>query len=133
MNLKDRFFSAEFIRFGIVGVINTLHHYLWFFVFGVFLNYDFANVFAFIISMIGSFYLNCYFTYKVRPTFKKFIKFPIVYLVQIIMAYIIPKIGVEIFNVKEIFVPLLTSFSIPVVFLLSRYILKKEEKKIMKL
>ncbi|MCY9592013.1 GtrA family protein [Paenibacillus chitinolyticus] len=133
MNLKNRFFSAEFIRFGIVGVFNTLHHYLWFFVFGVFLNYDFANVFAFIISMIGSFYLNCYFTYKVRPTFKKFIKFPLVYLVQIIMAYLIPKIGVEIFNVKEIFVPLLTSFSIPVVFLLSRYILKKEEKKIMKL
>ncbi|EGL16401.1 MULTISPECIES: GtrA family protein [unclassified Paenibacillus] len=133
MNLKSRFFSAEFIRFGIVGVFNTLHHYLWFFVFGVFLNYDFANVFAFIISMIGSFYLNCYFTYKVRPTFKKFIKFPLVYLVQILMAYSIPKIGVEIFNVKEIFVPLLTSFSIPVVFLLSRYILRKEEKKIMKL
>ena len=39
-------------------------------------------IFGYIVSIITSFFLNCHFTFHQRPTLKKFLKFPISYILK---------------------------------------------------
>lgn len=43
---------------------------------------------AYICSLILSFFLNTFFTFRERPTLKKFIKFPVSYIPNFIIQYI---------------------------------------------
>src|SRR5699024_11471960 len=86
-----KWFKGEFLRFVIVGVINTGTYY------GLYLlglywlewHYMMAHFFGFICSLIGSFFLNTYFTYKVRPTWKKFFRFPLTQVANTVSTTII--------------------------------------------
>ncbi len=61
----------SFLRFGIIGVINTVHYYIWYLLFLYFnIPYVISHTIAFTLSMIGSYFLNCYFTFKTKPTLK---------------------------------------------------------------
>jgi|GEM_PF-554626 len=126
--IYDYHITKEFYRFVVVGVLNTVHHYLWYLTLKNWIAFDIANVIAYVMSTIGSFFLNCYFTYKVKPSFKKFFQYPIVSAFQLLIAYIIPKVSVELFGINDIVAPLLTVVSVPIVFILSRYVLKKEDR-----
>lgn len=44
-------------------------------------------IIGYVISIITSFFLNCRFTFHQKPTFKKFIKFPISYIPNFIFQY----------------------------------------------
>ena len=45
-------------------------------------------IFGYIVSIVTSFFLNCKFTFKQKPTWKKFIKFPISYIPNFLFQYI---------------------------------------------
>lgn len=66
-------FNGEFIRFVIVGVLNTGTYYALYLCGLYLLNWHYigAHFFGFGISLVGSFFLNTYFTYRVKPTWKK--------------------------------------------------------------
>ncbi|NRD76696.1 GtrA family protein [Bacillus sp. BRMEA1] len=120
----------QVIKFGIVGVINTLDYYLLYLLFQSVLSiyYLIAHILAFLISMVGSFYLNSYFTYKTKPTLKKFLQFPLTYVVNITVSTSAIYILVDLMKMNEKVSPLLASFiAIPFTFALSRYILTKQE------
>src|SRR5690242_6371106 len=77
----------SFLRFGIVGCINTFNYYIIYLVFRHFgTGYLESHTVGYILSMVGSFYLNCWFTYKVKPTWKKFIQFPMTYIVNYVVS-----------------------------------------------
>jgi putative flippase GtrA len=69
--------DREGIRFVAVGVVNTADYYAIFLLLDRVTWYLLAHVVAFVGSSCGSFFLNCRFTYRVQPTWRKFFLFPL--------------------------------------------------------
>ncbi|MEV6205377.1 GtrA family protein [Streptomyces sp. NPDC051771] len=68
---------GQIIRFGVVGGINTGTFFGCYLLLHPWMPYFAAYTLAFLLSMVGSFFLNTYFTYRTRPTWKKFALFPL--------------------------------------------------------
>jgi putative flippase GtrA len=126
--IMDQTMIHQISRFVVVGVINTLNYYLLYLLFQSILSFDYmwAHILAFLISMVGSFFLNSYFTYKVKPTLKKFLQFPLTNVVNIVVSTTAIYILVDLMGMNEKVSPLLASLiAIPFTFIISRYILTK--------
>lgn len=67
----------ELLRFGAFGVVNTLSYYVSFLVLLRLMPYLAAHVLAYVASMTGSFFLNCRYTFHVRPTWGRYVRFPL--------------------------------------------------------
>jgi putative flippase GtrA len=123
MNLQKYY---PLIRFVIVGVINTGNYYalylLCLHVFGwVYLT---SHILAFLLSMIGSYFLNTYFTYKTKPSLKKFFQFPLTYVVNITVTTSSVYLLVDTLGMDENIAPLLASLiAIPFTYIISKKIL----------
>lgn len=118
---------GESIKFVIVGVINTIHYYVWYLLLTEYFSiyYIFGHIIAFLISMIGSFYLNSYFTYRTKPSWKKFFQFPLTYVVNITVSTSALFVLREFFHLNNKIAPLLAAgLAIPFTFFISRKILK---------
>lgn len=125
MNLTKT--QYEILKFIIVGGINTLNYYIIYLLLlkliGV--NYLVSHISGFVISFIISYYLNCYFVYKVQPTWKKFIQFPLTQVVNMGMQTLLLYIFVQLFNISSVIAPFAgLIITIPVTFILSKYILR---------
>lgn len=125
MNLTKT--QYEILKFIIVGGINTLNYYIIYLLLlkliGV--NYLVSHISGFVISFIISYYLNCYFVYKVQPTWKKFIQFPLTQVVNMGMQTLLLYIFVQWFNISSVIAPFVgLIITIPVTFILSKYILR---------
>lgn len=117
---------SQIIKFMIVGVINTVHYYGTYLLllYGLNMAYLFSHLIALVLSIIGSFYLNSYFTYRTKPTLRKFFTFPLTYVVNIVITTSSLYIMVDLLNWHEVISPFIASlFAIPFTFLLSKYIL----------
>jgi putative flippase GtrA len=114
-----------FFRFLIVGVINTLLSYLVYFLLLNFFTYTPAYSIAYCVGIVISYFLNARYVFSQPLNLRHFLKFPIVYIVQYGLGIAILKLLVETGSVGPrlgmVFVILIT---IPVTFLLSRYLLK---------
>lgn len=77
---------GQILRFVTVGAVNTATFYGCYRLLLPALPYFAAYTIAFVLSMVGSFFMNTYFTYRTRPNWKKFALFPLTnvtnYLVQ---------------------------------------------------
>jgi len=119
MNLKNKF-----IKFIGVGVINTVASYLLYVLLVLFLNYQLSYAISFAFGIILSFLLNTKYVFEVKKTIKKFVLFPLVYLVQYLLGAFMMNIVVEIIEINKFFAPLVvTIFLLPISFLLSKKIL----------
>lgn len=123
---------AQMFRFMLVGVLNTANYYVLYLAFiHVFsLPYLASHILAFLISMVGSFYFNSYFTYRVKPTLKKFLQFPLTYLVNISVSTLSLVLLVNIFHINENISPLIAQgLTIPATFFVSKKILANDKLK----
>lgn len=119
---------GEITKFIAVGFLNTLHYYLLYLSFTLLLNLYYlpAHILAFLFSMVGSFFLNCYLTYQTKPTVRKFVQFPLTYIVNISVTSTAIIVLVEYMRVGSKIAPLLASLvAIPFTFIISRKILKR--------
>ncbi|WP_436861516.1 GtrA family protein [Staphylococcus caeli] len=117
----------EIIKFIIVGGINTLNYYIVYLILLKLLdvNYLVSHISGFIVSFIISYYLNCYFVYKVTPTLRKFIKFPLTQVVNMGMQTLLLYIFVQWFHISSVIAPFVgLIITIPITFILSKYLLK---------
>ncbi|MEL3970801.1 GtrA family protein [Rossellomorea oryzaecorticis] len=122
-------FTAQFWKFVIVGFINTFNYYILYLLFFHLLDWHYmaAHIISFVISMVGSFYLNSYFTYRTKPTFRKFIQFPMTYVVNILISTLAMWVFVDLLALSENVAPLLSSaLAIPFTFVISKIILTQE-------
>ncbi|MDH6128704.1 GtrA family protein [Kitasatospora sp. GP82] len=120
--MKPQFW--QLVRFGLVGVANTASFYLIYLALHPFLPYFAAFTIAFLLSMVGSFFMNTYFTYRTRPTWKKFLLFPL----PNISNYLVQSFGVvalvQWLKLDSRIAPLVASVvAIPITFVLSKIIL----------
>ncbi|MFE7834881.1 GtrA family protein [Streptomyces sp. NPDC057474] len=122
--MPERHISGQIITFALVGVVNTATYYGLYLLFLNWLPYLAAHILAFALSMTGSFFLNARFTYRTRPTWRKFLLFPLTnatnFLITTAGVYVI----VDVLHAGNRFAPLLASgAAIPVTFVVSRMIM----------
>jgi putative flippase GtrA len=112
------------LRFGIIGVVNTATYYVLYLLLKHPLPYLVAHVLAFTIAMIGSYFLNCYFTFRTRPTLRKFLLFPLSNVTNFCVTSVGLYVLVKVFRFDEMFAPLLAAVAaIPVTFIVAQFVL----------
>ena len=120
--------DKAFWRFNLVGVINTINYYILYLIFADTLHFYYlkAHFLSFFLCLIGSFFMNSYFTYRTKPTLKKFLQFPLTSIVNIVISTAIIFLSVQLLHLPDFIAPLLASvFPIPFTFLVTRMILAK--------
>lgn len=125
MNLNR--LNTEFTRFIAVGVINTMTYYaIYLMLHNAFsMPYLLAHIIGFVISLNVSFFLNSYVTYKVKPTLRKYLLFPLTQVVNMSVSTSLIFIFVEFLKIDSNIAPFAAVlFTIPVTFLVSSKIMK---------
>ncbi|MFC9847631.1 GtrA family protein [Streptomyces sp. NPDC060223] len=116
--------SRQILAFALVGVVNTLTYYGFYLLLLTRLPYLAAHILASVLSMIGSFFLNARFTYRTRPTLRKFLLFPLTNATNFVVTTAGVYVVVGVFHVGDRIAPLLASVvAIPVTFVVSRMIM----------
>ncbi|MDK7733848.1 GtrA family protein [Propionimicrobium lymphophilum] len=124
-HLIERYPSLwQIIKFCLVGAANTGFYYMLYRILLTFLAYMAAHVLAWCCAIVFSFFLNCYFTFKVKPTWKRFIVFPSTTLVNFIITTVGAYIFIEHLGISTKYGSLIASLiAIPVTFVLTRFVL----------
>ncbi|WP_416957867.1 flippase GtxA [Staphylococcus aureus] len=118
---------AEILKFIIVGGINTLNYYVVYLLLLKLLHIEYmiSHITGFIVAFVISYYLNCYFVYRVKPTWRKFISFPITQIVNVSLQTVLLYVFVSWLNLPEEIAPFAgLIITIPITFILSKWILK---------
>ncbi|MFE5405024.1 GtrA family protein [Streptomyces sp. NPDC056580] len=114
----------QIVTFAVVGVVNTAVYYGLYLLFLHWLPYLGAHAVAFLLSMVGSFFLNARFTYRTRPTLRKFLLFPLTNVTNFLVTTAGVYVIVDVLHAGNRFAPLLASAAaIPVTFVVSRRIM----------
>ncbi|OJZ29046.1 polysaccharide biosynthesis protein [Staphylococcus aureus] len=118
---------AEILKFIIVGGINTLNYYVVYLLLLKLLHIEYmiSHITGFIVAFVISYYLNCYFVYRVKPTWRKFISFPITQIVNISLQTVLLYVFVSWLNLPAEIAPFAgLIITIPITLILSKWILK---------
>lgn len=125
--LIDIFFSPRFLKFIVVGVINTVNHNIIYLAINDLVSPVIANTIAFLISMVISFFLNSYITFNTKPTWENFKLFPLTNIPNLIVQTIGIFVIIDILNIHKDYAALLTSiFSIPLTFIIMNVIFRRK-------
>lgn len=118
---------AEILKFIIVGGINTLNYYVVYLLLLKLLHIEYmiSHITGFLVAFMISYYLNCYFVYRVKPTWRKFISFPITQIVNVSLQTVLLYVFVSWLNLQAEIAPFAgLVITIPITFVLSKWILK---------
>ncbi|HCT9086699.1 TPA: flippase GtxA [Staphylococcus aureus] len=118
---------AEILKFIIVGGINTLNYYVVYLLLLKLLHIEYmiSHITGFLVAFVISYYLNCYFVYRVKPTWRKFISFPITQIVNVSLQTVLLYVFVSWLNLPAEIAPFAgLVITISITFVLSKWILK---------
>ncbi|MCL9712165.1 flippase GtxA [Staphylococcus aureus] len=118
---------AKILKFIIVGGINTLNYYVVYLLLLKLLHIEYmiSHITGFLVAFVISYYLNCYFVYRVKPTWRKFISFPITQIVNVSLQTVLLYVFVSWLNLPAEIAPFAgLVITIPITFVLSKWILK---------
>jgi putative flippase GtrA len=108
----------------VVGVVNTAVYYACYLALKTVLPYLGAHVIAFVIAMIGSFFLNCHYTFRIKPTWRKFLLFPLSNITNFVVTSVGLYLLVGKLHMNSTIAPLVAAVAaIPVTFVVAHYIL----------
>lgn len=128
-NKKDiHAFIGQFIKFGIVGVSNTIINLLVYYILlRLGFHYIIANTGGFIVSVLNAYYWNRKFVFKTDTTdskkiFREFIKVALAYGSTFLLSTFLMVFWVELLNISEKIAPILNLLiTIPLNFFLNKY------------
>lgn len=111
-------------RYLAVGVVNTLVYYGGYLGLRELLPYLAAHALALAVALVGSFFLNTCWTFRSRPTWRKFLLFPLTNVTNVVATTVGVVVLVEMLRVDQRLAPILAAgLAVPVTFVLSRWIL----------
>jgi putative flippase GtrA len=114
----------QILRFAAVGVVNTATFYAFYLALHPWMPYFAAFSVAYLLSMVGSFFMNTYYTYRTRPTWRKFLLFPLTNVTNYLVTSLGVILLVEQLRLNSTAAPLVASMcAIPFTYLISRRIL----------
>ena len=124
---KEEFWNVikQFIKFGIVGVSNTLISLLIYYVLIYFkINYIVANTIGFIVSVLNAYYWNNRYVFEknnegnLRPMIKTFVSYGTTFVLSTMLLVVM----VDYLNISNIIAPILNLIiTIPLNFLLNKF------------
>lgn len=115
---------AALSRFVLVGVANTLTYYAVYRLLLLVMPYLPAHVLAYGVGVVFSFFANSLFTFGVRPTWRRFLAFPLTTVFNFVVVTAGSVLLVERGWLDERWATLvMTVVAIPVTFLLTRRVL----------
>lgn len=115
---------ARLVRFGAVGVANTVIYYVVYLGLRTQMMYMIAHVCAFTFAMICSYFLNCYITFKARPRWRTFLLYPLSNVASFTLTTVGLPIAVGVFGVDQRIAPLAVAiFAVPITYLLAHHIM----------
>jgi putative flippase GtrA len=116
---------AEFTRFLLVGLTNTLFSYVLYLLLLLAMPYIAAYTLSYCAGIVLSYFLNVHFVFKKRPSLASFLKFPFVYVIQyglgVLVLWLLVGAGMD----PKLAMAGVIVVTIPVTFLASRFVLKK--------
>lgn len=119
---------VQLMRFGLTGVANTVVYYLVYRLLLLMLPYLVAHLGAWAISVVFSFFVNCLFTFKVAPTWRRFVAFPASSLVNLLFTTVGSVIAVDGFGADERYTTTAMGIAaIPFTFAITAFILRPKE------
>lgn len=127
---KGQVLSGQMVRFAMVGAVNTGTYYVCYLLLLTRLSYVVAHVVAFVLSMTGSFFLHSRFTYRTRPTLRKFLLFPLSNAANFLITTGGVYLLVHVMRLSSHYAPLIAAVvAIPITFVLSRAIMLRPERR----
>ncbi|MDQ1010323.1 putative flippase GtrA [Streptomyces sp. V4I23] len=121
---------GQIVRFALVGAVNTGTYYGLYLVLLTWLPYVAAHVVAFLLSMVGSFFLTSYFTYRTRPTWRKFLLFPLTNAANFVVTTSGVYLLVDVLHFGSRYAPLIAAAAaIPATFVVSRTIMLRPDSR----
>ncbi|MFE4293917.1 MULTISPECIES: GtrA family protein [unclassified Streptomyces] len=118
----------QMVRFALVGVANTGTYYAFYLLLLSRMPYVAAHVVASVLSMIGSFFLNSWFTYRTRPTWRKFLLFPLTNAANFVITTVGVYLLVDVMHFGSRYAPLIAAAgAIPITFVVSRAIMLRPD------
>ncbi|MFB7270560.1 GtrA family protein [Streptomyces sp. NPDC056244] len=120
---------GQLFRFALVGVVNTGTYYVCYLTLLNRLPYVVSHILAFLLSMVGSFFLNSRFTYRTRPTWRKFLLFPLTNAANFVITTSGVYLLVDVLHQNSRYAPLFAAAAaVPVTFVVSRTIMLRPER-----
>ena len=115
---------ARIVRFGLVGVVNTGVYYGCYLLFCLVVPIMAAHVLAFGVAMVGSYFLSCYFTFRTKPTWRKFLLFPLSNATNFVVSTAGLYLLVHWLDVDSRIAPLIAAAAaIPFTFVIAQFVL----------
>ncbi len=117
---------GEFLRFLIVGGLQTALSYGIFLLLNLFLPYPVAYSIAYGCGIFISYFLNVLFVFRENISLASFLKFPLVYVIQYLLGLALLWLFVDRLGLPPAWAMLgVITITVPITFLTSRFILKK--------
>jgi putative flippase GtrA len=115
----------EVLLWAIGGGINTAFTYGLYLLLNLYFSYRFAFTASYIIGIVFAYFFNSLVVFKSGLSLKKFLQFPLVYVVQYLLSIGLLEVLVQGLNVNTTIAPIFVLVIVtPVTYLLSRWILK---------
>lgn len=115
----------RWISFLTGGFLNTLLTYGIYLLLNMFISYQKSYVIAYVTGIVFSYLFNAQIVFNVKKSWKGLMAYPLVYLLQYILAALMLSLMVERLGIpKEIAPLLIIVLLLPVTYLLSKTILK---------
>ena len=125
MNSSRELLKKQMIGFAITGSLSTLLMFCLYVSLHQLINYQYAYLIAYSISVIALYFMNVLFVFHKPITLKSFLKFPLIYLFQ----YSVGAVSLEFIvqhGVSVTYAPLIVVAGLlPITFLLNRVVLLK--------
>jgi len=90
--------------------------------------YNMTFIAAYVLSMIISFFLNTFITFREKPTWNKFIRFPIGYIPNFVVQYLTVAVFVWLGGSRAVAYVVAAVIGVPVTFLTMKYVVYKNRE-----
>ena len=117
----------EFIRFVMVGILETALHYGIYFLLQRFINVNIAYTLGYALSFIANFYLTAYFTFGKKPSWSKAFGFGGAHLFNYLLHIGLLNTFLWLGLSKTLAPIPVFAIAIPVNFLLVRFVFKRKD------
>lgn len=124
-----KYFNYELLRFIIVGVLNTAFTYIvYLFALRLF-GYIIAFTISFVTGVVFAFFMYSLFVFKTKMSLKKFIQYPLIYLIQYFLAMVLLIVFVEFVGFDKNIAPLINVVILtPFTFVINRWFLSPKAR-----
>ena len=126
MHLYKEVLKKQMLGFAVTGTLSTLLMLVIYVGLNKFMNYQYAYLIAYSISVMTLYLMNVLLVFKNRLLLKSFLKFLLIYVLQYLLGAIFLELIVRL-GFSDMFAPVLVIMIIlPLTFILNRMVLLKE-------